>query len=69
MVGICTVLMIMITFMGGYNSKTILQLGAYDRQLVDEGQVWRLLTLCLWSYELFSFLPEYAIYFIFIPSS
>ena len=55
MVGICTVLMIMITFMGGYNRKTILQLGAYDRQLVDEGQVWRLLTCAFGHMSYFHF--------------
>lgn len=55
MVGICTVLMIIITFMGGYNSKTILQLGAYDIQLVNEGQVWRLLTCAFGHMSYFHF--------------
>ncbi|GMB09524.1 rhomboid family intramembrane serine protease [Thermolongibacillus altinsuensis] len=42
--GICTVLMIITTFMGGYNINTVAQLGGYDKQLINRGQVWRLLT-------------------------
>ena len=42
--GICTVLMIITTFMGGYNINTVAQLGGYDKQLVHRGQIWRLLT-------------------------
>jgi rhomboid protease GluP len=36
--------MIITTFMGGYNINTIAQLGGYDKQLINRGQIWRLLT-------------------------
>ncbi|TCL47042.1 rhomboid family protein [Thermolongibacillus altinsuensis] len=37
-------MMIITTFMGGYNINTVAQLGGYDKQLVHRGQIWRLLT-------------------------
>jgi rhomboid protease GluP len=43
-VGICTAMTVTISLMGGYTSENMLKLGAYESQLVDEGQVWRLLT-------------------------
>jgi len=44
LVGICTFLTLVITFMGGYTDQNILLLGAYENDLVKEGQVWRLVT-------------------------
>jgi rhomboid protease GluP len=35
---------ITITLMGGYSGENILRIGGYDNQLVNEGQIWRLLT-------------------------
>ena len=44
LVGICTLLTIAITFMGGYTDKNILLLGGYESDLVNDGQIWRLVT-------------------------
>jgi len=44
LVGICTIITISITFMGGYTSKNILLLGRYESDLVNDGQIWRLIT-------------------------
>lgn len=50
----CTVLAI-ITVIIGYNDETRLLLGAYEKQKVNEGQIWRLLTYSFGHMSLFHF--------------
>ncbi|WP_088040815.1 rhomboid family intramembrane serine protease [Bacillus sp. EAC] len=44
MVGICTILMILTAFSGGYSTANILKLGGYQHDLVNQGEYWRLFT-------------------------
>ena len=50
----CTVLAI-ITLISGYDDETRLILGAYEKQKVNEGQIWRLLTYSFGHMSLFHF--------------
>lgn len=43
-VGVCSLLTILISLMGGYTQINVILLGAYDRDLIHNGQFWRLLT-------------------------
>ncbi|WP_129690937.1 rhomboid family intramembrane serine protease [Gottfriedia acidiceleris] len=44
MVGLCTILAIITTFLGGYTIKNIINLGGYEHELVKQGEIWRLFT-------------------------
>lgn len=43
-VGVCCLLSILITMKGGYTKTNVVLLGSYDRNLINNGQFWRLLT-------------------------
>lgn len=43
-VGVCSIITILITIMGGYTKTNLVLLGAYDRELINNEQFWRLLT-------------------------
>ncbi|MGG0177333.1 rhomboid family intramembrane serine protease [Gottfriedia acidiceleris] len=44
MVGLCTILAIITTFLGGYTIENIINLGGYEHELVKQGEIWRLFT-------------------------
>ena len=44
MVGLCTILAIITTFLGGYTIENIINLGGYEHELVKHGEIWRLFT-------------------------
>jgi rhomboid protease GluP len=44
MVGLCTILAIITTFLGGYTIENIIILGGYEHELVKQGEIWRLFT-------------------------
>lgn len=44
MVGLCSILAIITTFLGGYTIKNIINLGGYEHELVKQGEIWRLFT-------------------------
>ncbi|MFB7141379.1 rhomboid family intramembrane serine protease [Gottfriedia sp. NPDC056225] len=44
MVGICSILVIITTFTGGYTIQNIINLGGYEHELVNQGEIWRLFT-------------------------
>ncbi|MEE6452707.1 rhomboid family intramembrane serine protease [Gottfriedia acidiceleris] len=44
MVGLCTILAIITTFLGGYTIENIIYLGGYEHELVKQGEIWRLFT-------------------------
>ncbi|MFF2875811.1 rhomboid family intramembrane serine protease [Gottfriedia sp. NPDC057991] len=44
MVGLCTILAIITTFLGGYTIENIINLGGYEHELVQQGEIWRLFT-------------------------
>ncbi|GEL78366.1 rhomboid family intramembrane serine protease [Tenuibacillus multivorans] len=46
----------MVTSMGSYSSEIILLFGAYDQQLVNNGEIWRLLTYAIGHMSYFHFI-------------
>ncbi|MEH7351758.1 rhomboid family intramembrane serine protease [Gottfriedia acidiceleris] len=44
MVGLCTILAIITTFLGGYTIENIINLGGYEHELVKQGEIWRIFT-------------------------
>ncbi|PGS47955.1 rhomboid family intramembrane serine protease [Bacillus sp. AFS041924] len=44
MVGLCSILAIITTFIGGYTIENMIKLGGYEHELVEQGEIWRLFT-------------------------
>lgn len=59
---ICTLITIAITILGGYTKSNLVFLGAYDKDLINSGQFWRLLT---YSFNHMSY-PHFILNIVFL---
>ena len=61
-VTICLLITIVITILGGYTKSNLVLLGAYDKSLINNGELWRLLT---YSFNHMSY-PHFILNIVFL---